>query len=225
LNPIYLDKLLRLVADPESVRDLCIYFGAQAPPGSPIFSGRLFGSLGLDGYRDDNPNRFTAVDLLAVQCLSVTVPIEVAIDLLEGELGGQVGDLLGRIDSGIDLGTKDAQRLVDDGWEADQAWQLLKRQDDVGWVTAGKLLARKRPRLIPIWDNVVRCALGRPPSAWLWLDNTLREKDGALLQLLAQTREDAGLTKQISLLRTLDVVVWMRHRNLHRPSRCPGLVL
>jgi hypothetical protein len=92
-------------------------------------------------------------------------------------------------------------------------------------VTAGKLLARKRPRLIPVWDNVVRCAFGRPSSAWLWLDNMLREKDGALLQLLAKTREDAGLTKRISLLRTLDVVVWMRHRNSHRPSRCPGLVL
>lgn len=192
---IDLDKLLVLVADPQSVRDLGIYFGVEAPPGSPVFSGRRFGSLGLDRYCDDNPNRFTAADLLAVQCLSVTVPIEVAIDLLEGELGRQVGDLLGRIDSDIDLGTGDARSLVNDGREPDQAWQLLKSQDDVGWVTAGKLLARKRPRLIPVWDNVVRCAFGRPPSAWLWLDKMLREKDGALLQLLAKTREDAGLTK------------------------------
>src|ERR1700722_15761536 len=89
----------------------------------------------------------------------------------------------------------------------------------------GKLPARKRPRLIPVWDNVVRCAFGRPQSAWLWLDDMLRQKDAALLQLLAETREDAGLTEEISLLRTLDVVVWMRHRNSHRPSRCPGLAL
>jgi hypothetical protein len=40
----------------------------------------------------------------------------------------------------------------------------------------------------------------------------------------SKAREDADLTEQISLLRTLDVVVWMRHRNSHRPSRCPGLV-
>jgi len=26
-------------------------------------------------------------------------------------------------------------------------------------------------------------------------------------------------------LRTLDVVVWMKHRASHRPSRCPGLDL
>lgn len=225
LSPIDPDKLLRLVADPQSARDLGIYYGVQTPLGSPVFSGRRFGSLGLHGHRDHDPNRFTAADLLAVQCLSITVPIEVAIDLLEGELGRQIGELLGRIDSDIDLGTEDSRSLVNDGREADQAWRLLKRQDDVGWVTAGKLLARKRPRLIPVWDNVVRCAFGRPPSgsAWLWLDGMLREQDGALLQLLATTRTEAGLTEQISLLRTLDVVVWMRHRNSHRPSRCPGL--
>ena len=64
--------------------------------------------------------------------------------------------------------------LVKNGRDADQAWRLLKAQDDVGWVTAGKLLARKRPRLIPVWDNVVRCALGRPANAWIWLDDQLR---------------------------------------------------
>jgi len=224
LSAIDHDQLLSLVADPQSVRDLGVYFGVNAPPSSPVFSGRRFGSLGLGGRRDDDPNQFTAADLLAVQCLSVTVPIEVAIDLLEGDLGLQIGDLLAKINSDTDLGTGDSRSLVDDGQEADQAWKLLKRQDDVGWVTAGKLLARKRPRLIPIWDNVVRCAFGRPKSAWIWLDHMLREKDGMLLQLLSKAREDGELTEQISLLRTLDVVVWMRHRNSHRPSRCPGLV-
>jgi len=42
----------------------------------------------------------------------------------DGEEQSQVGGLLGRIDSDIGLGTEDAQRLVDDGREADQAWQL-----------------------------------------------------------------------------------------------------
>jgi hypothetical protein len=69
---------------------------------------------------------------------------------LEGELGRPISDLLGRVDTDIDLGTQHARSLVDDRGAADQARQLLKRQDDVGWVTAGKLLARKRPRLIPV---------------------------------------------------------------------------
>ena len=41
----------------------------------------------------------------------------------------------------------------------------------MGWVTAGKLLARKRPRLIPVYDRVVRCALGRPAKPWRWLND------------------------------------------------------
>jgi Family of unknown function (DUF6308) len=145
LRTIDLDQLLKLVADPQSVGDLGVYFGVDAPAGSPVCSGRRFGSLGLGGHRDDSRNRYTAADLLAVQCLSVTVPIEVAIDLLEGELGRQISDLLASINADTDLGTGDSRSLVDDGHEADQAWKLLKRQDDVGWVTAGKLLARKRP--------------------------------------------------------------------------------
>jgi hypothetical protein len=96
--------------------------------------------------------------------------------LLEGELGREVGDLLAHVDPDTDLGTQGARSLVADGQDADRAWRLLKRQDNVGCVTAGKLLARKRPRLIPVWDNVVRCAFGRPKRAWRWLDSILREK-------------------------------------------------
>ena len=160
-----------------------------------------------------------------MQCLSVTVPIEVAIDLLEGELGRQISDLLSRIDPDVDLGTGRSRSLVEDGGQADQAWRLLKAQDDVGWVTAGKLLARKRPRLIPVWDNVVRCAFGRPANAWIWLDDLLRARGVILRSQLQKLHEEAELPERVSLLRTLDVVVWMRHRNSHRPSRCPGLDL
>jgi len=31
---------------------------------------------------------------------------------------------------------------------------------------AGKLLARKRPSLIPVYDEIVRCAFGWPENIW-----------------------------------------------------------
>jgi hypothetical protein len=224
MSPVSVAQVLALLADPESAPHLRSYFGIDAPPGSPVFSGRRFGSLGL-GESEDDCDRFTATDLLAVQCLSVTVPIEVSIDLLEGDLGQEIGRLLCKIPLDAGLGTENSRSLIEDGREADQAWQLLRAQDDVGWVTAGKLLARKRPHLIPVWDNVVRCAFGRPGSAWIWLDELLRGggDDGAVLRRLEELHEEAGLPVHVSLLRTLDIVVWMRHRNSHRPSRCPGL--
>ena len=69
---------------------------------------------------------------------------------------------------------------------------------------AAAVLARKRPRLIPVWDHVVRCALGRPDYAWLWLDGRLREQDGAIRDQLRKLHQEAGLPPEVSLLRTLD---------------------
>lgn len=223
MAPLSVEQVLEILADPRSVPDLRRYFSPDPAPGSPAFSGRRFESLGRGCPQEDDRNRFTPADLLAVQCLSVTVPIEVALDLLEGGLGRQVSGLLSQVPADVGLGTGDARSLVEDGREADQAWHLLEAQDDVGWVTAGKLLARKRPHLIPVWDHVVRCALGRPNGAWLWLENLLRAEEAAVLRRLEDLHRQAELPPGISLLRVLDVVIWMRHRDSHRPSRCPGL--
>jgi len=221
--PLSVNQVLEILGDPRSIPALRRYYNPDPAPGSPAFSGRRFESLGRGCAHEDDRNRFTAADLLAVQCLSVTVPIEVALDLLEGDLGQQVSGLLSKIPADIVLGTGDATSFLEDGREANQAWHLLTAQDNVAWVTAGKLLARKRPHLIPVWDHVVRCALGRPNGAWLWLDRLLRVDEAVVLRRLEDLHEQAGLPSEIPLLRVLDVVIWMRHRDSHRPSRCPGL--
>jgi hypothetical protein len=84
-------------------------------------------------------------------------------------LGIQVSALLRHIPATLALGEPGARVHVLDSSPADQAWHLLDARDGVGWVIAGKLLARKRPHLIPVWDHVVRCAMGYPENAWLWL--------------------------------------------------------
>jgi hypothetical protein len=99
------------------------------------------------------------------------------------------------------------------GSPADEAWQRLREQPDVGWVIAGKLLARKRPQLLPVYDKVVRCALGRPrPSFWLALHAALRADNRALHRQLLTLRQVAGVPETVSALRVCDVVVWMGHR-------------
>ncbi len=90
-------------------------------------------------------------------------------------------------------------------------------------MTAGKLLARKRPRLVPVYDEVVRCAVRSPRGFWIWLHEQLRANGGLLADRLAKLRADAGLDTTVSLPRILDVVVWMRHHNSHLPRRCAGL--
>ncbi|MFJ9908024.1 DUF6308 family protein [Streptomyces sp. NPDC101152] len=214
-----MERLNVFVADPQAVVDLRRYFGIGLPPGTVPFTGSRFEHLADGGDRPDIADRITAEDLIAVQTLSVTVPARVALDILEGRLGTQLSGLLQAIPRKIDMVDAEVSHLAD-GSPADQAWSLLCDQHGVDWVIAGKLLARKRPRLLPVYDKVVRCALGRPrPSFWLALHAALREDDRALHRELLALRQVAGVPETVSALRICDVMVWMGH--LHLGHACP----
>ena len=219
------DRLLKLVEDDRSVVDLRTYFDQGDGGQVPMFSGARFESLGGGGDIPEHRDRITPWDLVAVKCLSVDVPIDVSLDLLEGALGDQIAGFLEDVPADIDLGDDEARTHIEPGSPAQCAWHALVDQTDVGTVTAGKLLARKRPRLIPIWDTVVSCVYDVPKGndEWVWLNDLLRERDGALSLKVAAVRDAAALDVNVSVLRTLDVILWMRHRHEHRRSRCPGL--
>ncbi|WP_424920054.1 DUF6308 family protein [Streptomyces sp. wa1064] len=196
------------------VDDLRRYYGVGLPSSMAAFTGSRFEHLAGGGDRPESADRFTAEDLIAVQTLSVTVPASVALDLLESRLGARLSGLLHVIPTDIDMVDAEADILAE-GSPADQAWHLLCAQHGVNWVIAGKLLARKRPRLLPVYDKVVRCALGRPrPSFWLVLHAALREDDAALHRRLLELRQVAGVPETVSALRVCDVAVWMNHRAL-----------
>ncbi|MFF4448527.1 DUF6308 family protein [Streptomyces sp. NPDC001502] len=208
----FAQRLHTFVTDPRALADLQRYFGIGRPSGTPAYTGGRFEHLAGGGDRPDVADRITAEDLVAVQTLSVTVPAPVALDILEGGLGARLSDLLQAVPRGIDMADA-AATVLSDGSPADRAWHLLRDQPDVGWVIAGKLLARKRPQLLPVYDKVVRCALGRPrPSFWLTLHAALRADDGALHRQLLALREAAGVAETVSALRVCDVAVWMGHR-------------
>lgn len=78
-------------------------------------------------------------------------------------LSVRVSKLLSSVRFDIDMVAAEAADLAD-GSPAHTGWHLLRDQPGIGWVTVGKLLARKRPRLLPVYDRVVRCVLGRPKS-------------------------------------------------------------
>ncbi|MEV0695868.1 DUF6308 family protein [Streptomyces sp. NPDC050388] len=208
----FAERLRAFIADSQAVMDLRRYFGIGLPPGVAAYTGSRFEHLAGGGDRLEVADRITAEDLVAVQTLSVTVPASVALDILEGPLGAGLSGLLHAIPRDIDMVEAEVSDLAL-GSPAARAWQLLEDQPDVGWVIAGKLLARKRPRLLPVYDKVVRCALGRPrPSFWLALHAVLREDDCALHRQLLELRQAAGLPETVSALRVCDVAVWMNHR-------------
>jgi Family of unknown function (DUF6308) len=214
-------KLLEVVKEPQSVNDLRQYFVPAVAGGLPAFSGGRFEGLSNGGDREEVRDGLMPDDLVAVQLLSVVVPRPVVLELLEGDVGREVSTCLGDIPTNVEIGTEAAAPLLAEDGPAERAWKLLTEQDGVGWVTAGKLLARKRPKLIPVYDRVVSCAYGRPRRAWSWLHDQFAAESGELATTLNEVAEQAGVPAAVSALRVLDVIIWMRHRDAHLERRCP----
>lgn len=217
-------QLAKLLSGDQACCDLRRYFGVGLQKGVlPPYEGGRFEFLDGGGNRADVCNRFTASDVVALKLLSIDLPARVTLDLLEGPLGEEAATLLAQIPASVNLWDAGAEDLIQKDGAADRLWRLLETQDGAGWVTAGKLLARKRPGLIPVYDKIVRCAFGRPRNIWTALREALRQDDSILLETLNDLRQRAELPSQITPLRVLDVAVWMRHRPVHTGHRCDGL--
>ena len=139
-------SLMRIITDDQACGDLRRYFGVGLERGElPPYTGGRFEFLDGGGDREDVCNRFTASDAVALSLLSVELPARVALDLLDGALAQEAAAFLGQIPAWVNLWDAAAAQLIEKGGPADSLWRLLEKQDGAGWVTASKLLARKRP--------------------------------------------------------------------------------
>lgn len=221
LNVVQLSGILRSA---QAEADLRRYFGVGLRADElPPYTGGRFELLAGGGDQPEVQDEFTPADLLAVEMLSVRVSGPVALDLLEGPLGRKAGKYLRQIPADVPLWSDDAARLICDNGPADLLWRLLEGQDGVGWVTAGKLLARKRSGLVPVYDDIVKCAMGKPANFWTSLRDALRADGGCLLDEIRSLKKASEIPSEVTELRTLDVAVWMHHRRDHTTRRCGGI--
>ncbi|MCF6508701.1 hypothetical protein E9549_14995 [Blastococcus sp. MG754426] len=224
-TPIELSRLLSIVDDPRATEDLRKYFQPTRAPGTmPRYSGSRFEFLAGGGDRPETADRITVDDLVAVTLLSVDVPGDVALQLLEGDLGRDISRHLQRIPTDVAISDRTAAQHFASHSHARVAWDLLEEPHGMGWVITGKLLARKRPQLLPVYDRVVRCAFGRPDGLWNWLLAMFADDGARLTDRLEAARDAAGVSPEVSALRVLDVIFWMRHRPVHLTNGCAGLV-
>ncbi|RNL79712.1 DUF6308 family protein [Nocardioides marmorisolisilvae] len=210
------DRISHQLAQPTAAEHLRAYFDDRSDGNR--FTGRHFETLGGGGDRTGNENQFTATDLIAIEALSVSVLIETAVELIEGPGGRLAADMLRRIPTDAVLGSADATLHIRPGSPADDLWGHLTKMPGVGWVIAGKLMARKRPHLIPVYDDVVRCVLGHPDNFWLELDEALRSH--TVRNQIAELRTAGAVPAVVSDLRIIDVILWMSHRVEHRAGDC-----
>jgi hypothetical protein len=182
------------------------------------YSGAMFDRL-ADG-RD--PNRFTERDFLAVSTLSVTVPPDVRNWLLTNKGAEYTFELLREIPCGATI-ADDTDHLAK-GTAAWELWYLLRTAHNMGGTTISKLMAVKRPHLMPIHDSVVSAALKlRLRHSWSsWRDFMTKDWPDQSVSLKKAVSAAGG--DHLTALRVIDITVWMtamseRSRPVVKPSK------
>lgn len=169
------------------------------------FAGATFETL-----EPNDPGVFSASDLLGAGLLDVPFLPRAVRTLLQTQRDA-FNALLAAVPNDVDLWQVSDEELQ----PAYALWAQVRQLDGVGPTRASKLMARKRPRLIPVVDSVVRTGLQfKEDDSWKELRTALRENDGSLVTEIEILRPE-GLTERVSTLRILDAALWM---NLSRST-------
>jgi hypothetical protein len=166
----------------------------------------------------EQPNRVTERDILAVSMLSVNVPAATTIWLL-GDGAARVSELLTKIPN-VPIWSEEAD-LESGTSSAGQLWTLVRhtnwRGDGIktgmGRTKTSKLLAAKRPALIPVWDSVTMEYFfgSREVNDWTAWQQRLSGPEGLKLrEAVERVRDEVPVAAHLSVLRTIDIVGWMK---------------
>lgn len=189
-----------------ALRVLSTYFPSADGRGG--YTGGRWDTFDPSGTRAEQANEITSDDLVALTLLSVDVSGDIAVQLL-GPMRATLTRLLHELGPDRDLVEEPS---LDSGTFA-PAWALdreLRAVRGLGATKVSKLMARKRPRLIPVYDRVIRATLTAGTGVfWRPLHAALQADDGALHHRLIALRDEAGLPAEVSALRVLDVLAWM----------------
>ena len=180
----------------------------------------------FDTYGVNDPNRITSDDLIAMAMLSIAVregstsSLRPTSILLLGSQENRIADLLNAIPSDRELQTlaeSEFDRWLGPGSPGDSLYWLLRKDICIPRVAVYKLLARKRPMLMPIRDTVVEKALKQTAPAWWSPWWKALSGDPYLVRYLADVRAAVD-RPDLSLLRVADIIIWLRNRKPHNSS-------
>lgn len=181
------------------------WFESSGRPGDPATGGPV----------DPSPSRFSIEDLQSLALLDVGLQPKTMVELLDRNT--EIASLLGRIDPALSLADAPDPRDETEGpWvPASQLWKLLRSVPQVGRTRASKLMARKRPHLIPGFDRHVAqgLRLTKHDNDWLIIQQVVRAHAERLAELhfeLQANHPGEGRLRGLSQLRVLDIVIWMR---------------
>lgn len=211
LAPIVLTRRLHAEESGDAIYLLQQYYAGPLGKSTGGFEGGHWDNFDPSGTRATSPDEFTPDDLLSASLLSAELPAGAVVRILGDPI------LMRSLSYGLH-GLGDDRDLVllsdDEIREIEQTstiWRTLRSIDGLGPTRTSKLIARKRPRLIPIYDSVVGAAVcgDRTVGYWARMHAALAANDGELHDHLVSLREQAGLGNTVSPLRIFDVVAWL----------------
>lgn len=177
------------------------------------FAGATFDELG-----ENPPQSIGPADLVAVSLLDVRFEPRAVRAMLETD-SSSLSNLLAAVPADVDIWDAEDGHLD----AAAEIFRVLDSYAGVGETKASKLLARKRPRLLPVIDSVVRKGLPLGPEPARELRDAL--SDPPRRKALEALRP-RGVSCRISTIRLLDAAVWMRYsqsRNAKLSRRRAGI--
>lgn len=193
-----LDCIRKVVHHPSAKQLLDAYYDPDGP----------FAATSFLDFGENPPRAISVADILAPSFLGVPIWPQAARRLLSQE-PEELLDFLA-LSEGRELGQSDAFEPGDPVYDAaGSAWWALRGLPDFGGVRAYKLLARKRPALMPVIDRRVEWVLHDPYSSTIWtlFDSAMRDEGiRSALQVLTAPPSTPDL-------RTLDTLLWMLGSN------------
>lgn len=203
----------------QALVDLHVYYQTGDTP-SELFTGRRFDAFDGGGDTAAVCNSMTSADVLSISLLSIERRLgRFALDVLETR-ATEINELLAKVRrvSIFEVTAADYDGMIGKGSPAWRLWEVLCACGGTRRTTsAHKLLARKRPHLLPVYDRVVQKQLVASNNLNIWecLWSWFYERPDRVAGV-TQLRRDAGDIAHISLLRTVDVALWMRGKAANR---------
>jgi hypothetical protein len=189
------ESIADLISRPRAHELVAAYFDPDRG-----FAGAMFDGLDPNGLLADNPaDRFTVDDIAATSLLDVRFGPTAVRALLGSQ---DISFALKAVPERLPLWKADEPELQ----LANDLWILVRDIGGVGRTRTSKLLARKRPDLVPIVDSVVAKALQLHVDTWRPLAQAL---EGEHLRHAIDDLRPEHVSQKISTLRLLDVLVWM----------------
>ncbi len=171
-------------------------------------------------------DQVTNSDLIALGMLGIRVTGYEALAITDHQ-HHEIQSLLAAIPADARIEDDASAGLLTRGGHAWKLWELLRDIKDrtkdarFGAVAAGKLMARKRPDLIPIEDSRIAAAFGRksPDRDEDWWDDVRSAAcchqpaaGGAILWPYLTRIRDREHKGHLPILRVLDIIGWMHAR-------------